>query len=299
MMNDAARNDAYDAAIRAQSGDGQTVLDIGSGSGLLSMMAARSGAARVYACDDNKTLASAVTFISNQNGLGDRVQAIAKRSTDLQIGVDLPDRADALVCEIFDVSAFGEDALHTIRHAREHLLNPGATIIPNGVRVWAAPVRSDDLRSRFKVGTVCGSDLSPMNALADKRTFQLDLRRIPYTTLAEPFVALEVDFRGDIELLLTESNDVPVTGAGDVDGFILWYDLVLGGSNVLSTAPTGASTHWLQAFLPQWTPLSVSEGDTLRVATEVRRQVIWFEAEVAPDASTAPPEASAAEGGAR
>lgn len=296
MMNDPPRNDAYDAAIRAQIGDGQTVLDIGAGSGLLSMMAARAGAARVYACDDSKTLASAVTFIANQNGLGDRVQAIAKRSTDLEIGVDLPDRADALVCEIFDVSVFGEDALYTVRHAREHLLKPGATVIPNGVRVWAAPVRSDALRQRFQVGTVGGFDLSAMNALADKRTFQLDLRRIPYTTLAEPFVALEVDFNGDIELILSQPNDVPVTAGGDVDGFVFWYELVLGGSHVLSTAPTDASTHWLQGFLPQWTPLSVSEGDTLRVTTQVRRQVIWFEPEVAPAASTAPPSPSGAGG---
>ena len=69
MINDATRNDAYEAAIvRALAGrGGALVLDVGAGTGLLSMMAARAGA-RAVACEMVPELAAAATRIVAANG---------------------------------------------------------------------------------------------------------------------------------------------------------------------------------------------------------------------------------------
>ena len=53
MMSDLKRNDAYERALIAAVKPGSIVLDIGTGSGLLAMMAARAGAKHVYACEMN------------------------------------------------------------------------------------------------------------------------------------------------------------------------------------------------------------------------------------------------------
>ena len=61
MINDGARNGAYDRAIAAavrRMGPQAPVLDIGSGSGLLAMMAARAGAVDVTACDLSSSMIS-------------------------------------------------------------------------------------------------------------------------------------------------------------------------------------------------------------------------------------------------
>ncbi len=95
MMNDVPRNAVYDEAIRRVV-PGRSVLDIGTGAGLLAMMAARAGAKQVVSCEAQPWIAAKAGDVVTANGLGDRIKLIAKRSTDLQIGLDLEERAEVL-----------------------------------------------------------------------------------------------------------------------------------------------------------------------------------------------------------
>src|ERR1035438_7368739 len=104
MLNDLERNNVYLTALERQVSPGSLVLDIGSGTGLLAMIAARANAGSVITCEANPVLAQMARSIIDQNGLSDRITVIPKRSTDLQIGVDLPRRADLIVSEIVDRS---------------------------------------------------------------------------------------------------------------------------------------------------------------------------------------------------
>src|SRR5687767_7106476 len=70
MLADAPRNDFYARAIRETVRPGDVVLDIGTGSGLLAMLAAQAGAARVVACEANPALAATAREIVKRNGLG-------------------------------------------------------------------------------------------------------------------------------------------------------------------------------------------------------------------------------------
>jgi tetratricopeptide (TPR) repeat protein len=84
MLNDTNRNDAFEAAIKAAVTASSTVLDIGTGTGLLAMMASRAGAAKVTGCESVGVLAQTATKNVNQNEFQDRVSIIHKRSQDLQ-----------------------------------------------------------------------------------------------------------------------------------------------------------------------------------------------------------------------
>ena len=277
MLHDTVRNEAFDAVIRDVVKPGDVVLDIGSGSGLLSMMAARAGASKVYGCDDHVNMCEAARMIIAQNGFADRVTIINKRSTDLVPGVDLP-KADLLICEIFDVGLFGEDALHTIKHAYKHLLKPDARVLPCAVRVWATPIESPRLRKRFEVQSAAGFNVSLFSALADPRVMQVDLNLLDYTPLSDPIPALELGFGPDLELAGEQLSQFKCTTSGSLDGFVFWYDLVLDGTHTLSTAPNAAGTHWLQGFLPQWgEPRHLNEGEHLSLETVYRRYLMWFD----------------------
>ena len=97
MVRDRVRNKAYAMAMRRAIRPGCRVLEIGTGTGLLAMMAARAGAAEVVTCESNLAVAAAASEIIARNGFADRVRVISKSSVDLEVGIDLIDRADVLV----------------------------------------------------------------------------------------------------------------------------------------------------------------------------------------------------------
>lgn len=51
--------------------------------------------------------------------------------------LSLPQRADVLVCEVFDCALLGEGALPILQHAWEHYLSPTATVVPAAATVPA------------------------------------------------------------------------------------------------------------------------------------------------------------------
>ena len=96
MRDDHARTCAYEQAIKAVA-SGRVCLDIGTGAlGLLAVMAARAGAAHVYAIEANaQAYAAAVQTVADLQ-LSDRVTVLQGYSTDVQ----LPRRVDLLLHEI-------------------------------------------------------------------------------------------------------------------------------------------------------------------------------------------------------
>ena len=100
-MNDDERNDAYLAALQSAITKDTHVLEIGTGSGLLSMMAARSGAEKVTTCEASPIIATTAKKIIATNGMAGTINVIAKKSNNVEVGVDLPRPADLLVSEIF------------------------------------------------------------------------------------------------------------------------------------------------------------------------------------------------------
>ena len=80
MLNDRQRNEVYDNSIRKAVDANTTVLDVGTGSGLLSMMAARAGAKKIFACEMVRPIADVARTIVLSNGYTDRIKVISKKT---------------------------------------------------------------------------------------------------------------------------------------------------------------------------------------------------------------------------
>lgn len=139
MLHDTERNQKYFQALRLaiekmhQNGKKANVLDIGTGTGLLSMMAVQSGADSVVACEAFRPMSQCALKILKDNHFELDIKVIPKRSTDLTVGSngDLKQRANILVTEVFDTELIGEGALETFRHAHHQLLEKDCIVIPN------------------------------------------------------------------------------------------------------------------------------------------------------------------------
>ncbi|XP_054720388.1 protein arginine N-methyltransferase 9-like [Uloborus diversus] len=130
MLNDSHRNMAYHRAIKraVKSGYNQ-VLDIGAGTGILSMMAVDAGAEKVYACEASEIMSAVLQNVIETNNKD--ITAFSKFSTDLCVPDDLPEKVSLIVTEIFDAGLFGEHVLETLNHAWEHLLVSNANCVTN------------------------------------------------------------------------------------------------------------------------------------------------------------------------
>uniref|UniRef100_A0A224Z6D1 Protein arginine N-methyltransferase n=1 Tax=Rhipicephalus zambeziensis TaxID=60191 RepID=A0A224Z6D1_9ACAR len=155
MLHDKERNQKYHRALCEaidkvhEAGNIAVVLDIGTGSGLLAMMAAKHGAEVVYACEAFEPVAKCAEQVMKDNHLKDRIRLIPKRSTELDVGPDkdMAERANIIVAEVFDTELIGEGALETFRDALCRLATRDCITVPHAATVYAQVVESPFLRS--------------------------------------------------------------------------------------------------------------------------------------------------------
>jgi predicted RNA methylase len=265
MLNDLERNNVYLTALERQVSPGSLVLDIGSGTGLLAMIAARANAGSVITCEANPVLAQMARSIIDQNGLSDRITVIPKRSTDLQIGVDLPRRADLIVSEIVDCGLIGEGILPTIRHARNHLLAPGGHLIPGSARLMGALVESAAVDNLNRAHTSVGFDVRLINQAATPGHFPVRLATWPHRIISAPTELVSFDFtKGSLADGRTVA-DIPVTASGTAHAMVAWFEMSLADGVILSNSPDNTASHWMQACLPLSTPVSITAGARARM----------------------------------
>eukprot|EP00913_Durusdinium_trenchii_P028910 g27106.t1 len=111
MLHDKGRNAAYDAALRAVGRAPELVLDLGAGTGLLAALACQAHpSCRAVACEVYERCAHVAGLVLKENGLQERVKVVNKVASDLEVGEDLPQKADLCIFELFDSQLLGARA---------------------------------------------------------------------------------------------------------------------------------------------------------------------------------------------
>ena len=269
MMDDKPRNSAYRAAI-ARAVPGKRVLDIGTGAGLLAMMAARAGASTVTACERVGLIADRAREIVALNGLAPRVKVIPKSSTDLVAGRDLPERAEVLITETFASGLLGEGIIPTLEHAHRHLLTPDAAVIPASGSVMGYLLGGDTLKGLLFADSIEDFDLTPFNDFAPPvLAFSLD--GVPHEALSAELELLRFDFREKSFPILRRTLRVTATKPGLCLGIAQWLRIELDRETSYENRParepehTAHWTHMLHRF-PKLLRLEAGDVVTIEVS---------------------------------
>jgi len=269
MMNDARRNDAFEAAIKSALdavGPGARVLDIGTGSGLLSMMAARAGAWSIVACEMVPIIADMARQIVADNGHAGRIKIVAKPSTELEVGTDLDAPADILISEILSSDLLTENVLDTFEDAHARLLKTDAVVIPRAASAIGCLVESEVLANYVFVDQVSGFDVSRFGALAPQK-LPIHGTMTDWRRLSADIELVRIDLtakrhENDLHLL-----SIPVLADGVATGIVQWMHVDLAEGVSFDNHPDGYTDGgWLQVLHNFPAPIRVRAGQTLDLA---------------------------------
>lgn len=264
MLNDAARNDAYEAAIR-RAVRGKRVLEIGTGAGLLAMLAANAGAAAVDSCEAAGVIAREAEAIVARNGLSGRVRIIPKHSTGLVPGRDIARRAEVLITETFSSNLLDEGVLPALEDAHRRLLTQDATVIPMAASAMGFLIGGDSIGAMLRAGRIKGFEFLSFNAFAPPRLV-IPLDGAAYQRQSADFELLRFDLRDREFPMLGRQVQMPVTSSGICHGVALWIQLDLDSQTRYSNRPgSGVGSHWPNIIYRFVQPVRVAAGDMLQV----------------------------------
>lgn len=274
IVRDVARNAAYDQALRRNVRQGVRVLEIGAGSGLLSMMAARAGATQVISCECNHAVAAIAAEIIARNGFSDRVKIVAKHSRDLEVGNDLDEPADVLVSEIVSNDLLGQDVLECMQDVIGRLTQRNAVIIPSHGSVRVALARYDKLhRSRLKI--IDGFDLSLLNSLAGRLDLKVGDECL--SLLSEPEDLFSFDFGSGGPFVEYRTSTRLTSGGGRANGIAQWIKLRMDEKGSYESRPAlGAKSCWGVIFHAFMDSIDLEPGRDVIVHGGRDRNSTWL-----------------------
>jgi hypothetical protein len=192
-------------------------------------------------------------------------------------GRDLETRADILVTETFDDGCLGEFAFASYEHAQKHLLKPGARIIPQGIRVFAACIESEEIFLNHRVHQVSGFDVNAFNEFTTRNYIGYHLDKVKWRPLTAVKQVFEFDLRTPPQGEKVAPVNFDVVRSGTCHAVAYWYELQMDEDTVISTAPgLPQLSSWKQAIRIFDAPPALREGEIHRMVANHDSETIWF-----------------------
>jgi len=233
LLSDAARNRAFYAALKKHISPGATVLDIGSGTGVWAIAAARLGASKVVAIERNSLLIPIIRTLARENQVADKIEIVECDSREFRSR----HRFDVVVSETIGNEGFDEEIVPIMIDARKRLLKKGGLLIPRSLAIIAAAahLRSPKLPAVAPVQCdyFASLNLNIPVELNNKKSLRL---------LSEPAQLVSVDLttvqrppRLDRLTARWKMSDLP-----SVNCFVIWAEATIGEAVNLKTIATSS-----------------------------------------------------------
>ena len=268
------RLDRYRQAIDRTVRDGDFVLDLGAGTGILSLLACRAGARMVLAVEASPAADLADVVIA-ANAVRDRIAILNESSFQ----ADPVERANLLVTDTFGTFGLQSGGLMAVLDARRRLLTAQARLIPRALELWITPVEQPDFYHRTIdawANSVHGMNVSALRSFAVNNLHSIRVDRTAF--LANPVPLARVDLSELTDPAVEGDVTVEVRREGVVHGICGWFAAELADGVAVDNAP-GGTTNYAQTFFPIETPSHVEKGDRMKVSiqhydmAEVRWQI--------------------------
>lgn len=277
MLSDEIRTTSYQQAIMKNSDlfRGKVVLDVGCGTGILSMFASRAGAKEVYAIDQSDIIYQAMD-IAQGNGIKN-IKFIKGRLEDVTLPVK---EVDIIISEWMGYFLMFEGMLDSVIYARKHYLCENGLLLPNRCNISILGYGDVERHEKF---VNFWSDVYGFNMACMQREC---LREVSVENCKAEYILTDSTVVCDLNLLqvdLDYSNfdfkfTLNVNQDGTLTSFVGYFDTFfeLIDAVMFSTSPAAKCTHWKQVVFYFKNPVSVKKGDQIEgtfVCRRARRDV--------------------------
>ena len=274
MIADVGRTACYARALQARVSPGAAVLDIGTGSGILALLACRAGARKVYALEPDDVIQVAREAAA-ASGFADRVQFLQANS----LAVDLPEPVDGIVADLHGVLPIFGTSIASLLDARDRFLKPGGWMIPSReslfVAVISCPTRHASLIEPWQ--SEYGFDFSGARARTMNRWNRALVESKELVVAPQSWATLNYQ----------ELRTPSVSGKASwtlsrrvtAHGLCVWFGCEVAPGIGFSNSPTEEERHvYRQAFFPWPRSTELQVGDSVSVglrADFVRPDYVW------------------------
>ncbi|KAF0695467.1 Aste57867_13710 [Aphanomyces stellatus] len=249
MITDRVRTDSYRDAILNNRAvfAGKVVLDVGCGTGILSMFAAQAGAAKVIGIDCSDMGVTAKQIVA-ANGFGDVIEIIRGKVEEIELPVD---HVDIIISEWMGYCLLYESMLDTVLFARDKWLVPGGLLFPDQATMHLQAVNDSTARLAFW-DDVYGYNMQAVRDRVETKDGFVEVvpaadiisSRALLQTIDIPSVDVAaLDFTSPFELTITRNE----LCHGFMSSFDIGFETKLANPLWFSTGAEATPTHWQQA----------------------------------------------------
>uniref|UniRef100_T1IQ17 type I protein arginine methyltransferase n=1 Tax=Strigamia maritima TaxID=126957 RepID=T1IQ17_STRMM len=265
MLQDQVRTEGYRDAILKNENTfkNKIILDVGCGTGILSLFSIKAGAAKCYAVDQSDIIYHAMDIVK-ENQLEDKIVMLKNRMEAIELEVD---KVDIIISEWMGYFLFFECMFDTIIYARDKYLSPNGHILPNRCTLNIAGI--DDTKKHDEIvgfwNDVYGFKMSCMKKEAIK---EASIECVDANTIVTSISTIaDVDIRtcSTDALEFSSSFSLIVEKTSKIVALVSYFDVFFELDNPIffSTSPSSKPTHWKQSMFYLEEPICKTQGDTI------------------------------------
>lgn len=265
MLKDKARVEAYQTAILSNKSliEGKVILDVGAGTGILSLFCAKAGAKHVYAVEAASNLIPIIKDIIQENNFSEIITVIEADVEDLpDVGVSsdsnvlqrIPELVDVIVSEWMGFFLLHECMIESIISARRFLKEDGI-MFPDECSIYVALCELPEYHDTW-------DEFHSFNLSSFGKKLRNSLQSEPQICYIKDEVLLSKPIKiftfepkyvekQDLEII-SDRHVLPAARNGKYQGLCLWFTVSFPSSGekiILSTSPSSQKTHWKQTVI--------------------------------------------------